>query len=382
MAAVNAPQRLDRLPPGFLDTPASELHRLLAGPTLIHLPGERGDELFVSVLQHGNEDTGLRALQRLLARYGDRPLPRPLTLFVGNVEAARHGHRHLDHQADFNRAWPGTELPPGPETRLLAEVFEIMRGRRLFASLDLHNTSGDNPPHVGVNMLDDRCLQLARLFARTVVYFTRPRGPQAHAFLGLCPALIIECGPIGTQAGLERTERFLEQCLRLETIPDEPPPPQALDLFTSVALVQIPSAIRFCFAQPPQPVEPPLDLCLPADLDRLNFQELAAGTRLAYCRDGPWPVRALDPAGHEVTAEFFERDGGELRLRRPVMPTLLSRDARILHQDCLCHLMERLPIEHGTPTGTGQDRPEASIDRERITREPTSRRRAHPQCDE
>jgi len=57
---------LDSLPNGFLDTPARQLHCLLSGPTLIHLPGRRREPLFVSVLLHGNEDTGVVALQRLL----------------------------------------------------------------------------------------------------------------------------------------------------------------------------------------------------------------------------------------------------------------------------------------------------------------------------
>ena len=57
---------LEALPEGFLDTPARELHRLLSGPTLIHLPGRRSAPLLVSALQHGNEDSGLVALQSVL----------------------------------------------------------------------------------------------------------------------------------------------------------------------------------------------------------------------------------------------------------------------------------------------------------------------------
>ncbi|MEF8708104.1 MAG: hypothetical protein V5B38_04150 [Candidatus Accumulibacter propinquus] len=57
---------LDTLPEHFLDTPARELHRLLPGPTLIHLPGRRQPPLFVSVLLHGNEDSGVVALQSVL----------------------------------------------------------------------------------------------------------------------------------------------------------------------------------------------------------------------------------------------------------------------------------------------------------------------------
>lgn len=330
--------RLDTLPAGFLDTPATGLHRLLPGPTLVRVPGEAPEALFVSVLQHGNEHTGVEAIQRLLADYGARPLPRPLWLFIGNPGAARHGHRRLDDQPDLNRCWPGTELPASAETRMLDEVVEILRGEPLFASLDIHNTTGESPHYAGVNILDDRCLQLARLFTRTVVYFTRPRGAQAQALLGLCPAVTLECGHVGDRSAAAHVHDFLERCLRLEALPAEPPPPGEIDLFQSVALVQVPHGIRFRFGSGAD-----ADLVLDPELDRLNFVELEPGTALGEVRGGAWPVRALDPTGHEVTSTFFEVSDGRLRLRRRVMPSLLSRDPRIVRQDCLCHLMERMP---------------------------------------
>lgn len=335
---------LDHLPAGLLETPAPSLQRILPGPTLIHIPGERPDALFVSVLQHGNEDAGLLAVQRLLTAYDGRPLPRALSLFIGNVEAARHGLRHLDGQLDFNRAWPGTEQPAGPETRLLAEVFARMRERPLFASIDIHNTSGSSPHHVGVNSLDPRCLQLAHRFSRTVVHFTRPRGAQAQAFLGLCPAVILECGRVGSPEGVTHAQDFLAECLCLDTLPEDPPGPGDLDLFGSVAVVAIPESVRFDFEWPAHRAADDLDLCLPGDIDRLNFRELTAGTAIGRCRGPHAPVRASDPTGRDVTGTFFECSDHELRLRRPVMPSLLTPDPRIIRQDCLCHLMERIPV--------------------------------------
>lgn len=50
---------VDRLPDGLLQARATDLARVLGGPTLIHLPGIRPEPLFVSILLHGNEDVGL-----------------------------------------------------------------------------------------------------------------------------------------------------------------------------------------------------------------------------------------------------------------------------------------------------------------------------------
>lgn len=324
----------DHLPAGLLEAPAARLREILPGPSLIRLPGERPEALFVSVLQHGNEDTGLRAVQQLLASYGNRALPRALSLFVGNVEAAAHGQRRLDHQPDYNRCWPGTELPDSPETRMMAQVAAAVRERPLFASIDVHNTTGENPHHACVNVLDPECLQLARLFGRTVFYFTRPRGVQPQAFTGRCPAVLLECGRPGQAFGVDHARDYLAHCLELPSIPDTPLRP--LDLFHSVALVELRDEVRFCFGEGHD-----AELLLDPELDRMNFRELHPGTALGRVRGERMPVTATDPAGRDVTDDYFEIADGELCLRRAVMPSLLTRQPRIVRQDCVCHLMER-----------------------------------------
>ena len=81
----------EKLPAGLLETSVETLAELLGGPTLLHLPGRRTEPLFVTILAHGNESTGFYAVQALLRKYHNRELPRALSIFVGNVAAARHG---------------------------------------------------------------------------------------------------------------------------------------------------------------------------------------------------------------------------------------------------------------------------------------------------
>ncbi|MFZ3041956.1 MAG: hypothetical protein WA108_09235 [Thiobacillus sp.] len=33
---------------------------------------------------------------------------------------------------------------------------------------------------------------------------------------------------------------------------------------------------------------------------------------------------------------------GEITLRKPLMPAMLTRDEQVIRQDCLCYLMERI----------------------------------------
>ena len=69
------------LPERFLEVDPRVLHELLDGPTLIHLPGRREPPLFVSTLLHGNEVTGMLAVQELLRRHLEGGLPRALSSY-------------------------------------------------------------------------------------------------------------------------------------------------------------------------------------------------------------------------------------------------------------------------------------------------------------
>lgn len=326
------------LPPGFLTARASELHRVLPEPTLIHLPGRRGQPLFVSILLHGNEDTGLRAVQRVLAAHAARGLPRPLSLFIGNVDAARAGLRRLDGQPDYNRVWPGTLDPDLPESRLMAQVVADMARLNPFASIDIHNNTGLNPHYGCVNLLTPATLHLAALFSRIVVYFTRPLGVQSMAFSRLCPAVTVECGKAGSGAGDEHAASLVEAALHLDHFPAQPPRREDLAVYHTVATVKIPPDLAFEFG------DAGADLCLPTSIERWNFVDLPAGTVWGTLREGAPPPEVVAEDGADVVGEYFDLTGGRLRLRRPATPAMLTLDTRVVRQDCLCYLMEHYPL--------------------------------------
>ncbi|MEF8703646.1 MAG: M14 family metallopeptidase [Candidatus Accumulibacter sp. UW26] len=329
---------LDHLPERFLDTPARELHRLLCGPTLIHLPGRRTPPLFISVLLHGNEDTGVVALQSVLRAYGQRPLPRALSILVGNVAAAREGLRRLDDQPDYNRVWPGSTVhTASPEYAAMREVFQRMEARGAFASIDIHNNTGLNPHYCVVSRLNQAVLQLALLFARTVVCFRGLLGTQTVAFSSLCPSLTIECGKPGKAANEEHVARFIDACLHLAQFPSHAVREQDIDLYHTVATVRVPAAASFGFG------DARADIDFDPELDHMNFRPLAAGTLFGRTRL-PLPLDVQDESGRDVAAAYFACGDGKIRLRRATMPAMLTLDARVVRQDCLCYLMERLPF--------------------------------------
>lgn len=335
-------EELDALPEGLLELPAPRLHERLSGPTLIHLPGRRPRPVFVAVLLHGNEDTGWEAMRALLHHYqtSETPLPRALSLFIGNVSAARAGLRRLDGQPDYNRVWPGGDHPRCEETQLMRAVVAQMRARDVFISLDLHNNTGLNPHYACINRLEDRFFHLATLFSRTVVYFTRPQGVQSLAFAKLCPSVTLECGPVGAAHGIKHAREFVDACLHLSDLPRHPFNPQDIDLFHTVATVKIPQHLSFGFG------DAEADLRFSPDLDHLNFRELPAHTTLASIRPGSDAFLDVhNETGAPVGERYFSYDDGILRTRRPLMPSMFTLNEQVIRQDCLGYLMERLSLE-------------------------------------
>lgn len=326
---------LDHCPAGLLETPASALHEVLGGPTLVHLPGRRPEPLFVSALLHGNEDVGLRALQTVLARLRGRTLPRALSFFIGNVAAARAALRRLDGQPDYNRIWPGSDHDC-PEAHVAQAVTEAMRARNVFASIDLHNNTGLNPRYACVSRLDAPHLQLASLFSRTVVYFSTPVGVQSAAFSALCPAITCECGKVGDETGVARAAELIDAVLHLDAIPHHPMRPGDLHLFHTIATVHVASDATISFDDGPG------DVRFVRDLDHFNFRELEAGTALAFTSRAD-ALRATGELGEDITRLVLRHEGGAIRLGMPLMPSMLTRDECVVRQDCLCYLMERMP---------------------------------------
>ncbi|SEQ86226.1 hypothetical protein SAMN05421690_1002147 [Nitrosomonas sp. Nm51] len=333
------------IPEGLLNLQAHELYKQLNGPTLFRLPGRHTPPLFISVLLHGNEPVGWNAIRDILYRYQNKELPRSLSLFVGNIEAAQFHQRHLEHQPDFNRIWQfdtGNSVKDAdstPEYRMAQQVFETMAGAGLFACVDVHNNTGLNPHYACVNKLETPFLHLAMLFGRIVIYFTRPQGVLSLAFSRLAPSVTLECGQPNNPRGEAHAIEYLTACLNLSEIPAHEVAKNDIELFHTVAIVRIAPGMTVGFQ------EDELDLRLIDNIDHLNFRELPFNTLIGWQKDQRELVlRTADEQDHEVSDRYFHLDGNALRISRPVMPSMLTRNIQVIHQDCLCYLMERLVL--------------------------------------
>jgi len=327
---------VEKLPAGFIDAQPEQLDELLGGPTLINLSGRQQPALFVSLMLHGNEPTGLFAMQALLRKYVGCELPRALSIFVGNVSAARHKLRRLERQPDYNRIWGGDGNTV--EHKMMAEVVACVRKRGVFASIDIHNNTGINPHYACINKLETAFLQLASLFSRTVVYFTKPEGVQSMALSCFCPAVTLECGQPGQAFGVEHARDYLDACLNLHEIPKHPIAPQDVSVFHTVAIVTIPEEVSFSFCSND------VQLHFVDDIDHFNFSEMPAGTHFGWRHDESSRLTCQDENGNDVSERYFRYQDGNIELAMTVMPSMLTRDEKVIRQDCFCYLMEQMEL--------------------------------------
>jgi succinylglutamate desuccinylase len=319
---------------------ASQLHEVMPHPTLLFLEGQKKQPLFVTVLLHGNEDTGLLAIQKILRKYEARKLPRSLIVFFGNVYAAKEGLRRLEGQPDYNRVWPGGEETDTPEGRLIARVVEKVVAHQPFASIDIHNNTGKNPHYGCINKLTHDFLYLASLFGRTVVFFETPKGVQSLAMAEHCPAITIECGKPHLQKGTDHAAEFVDSLLHLSAFPDYAVQNEKeLDVCHTVAKVVIPEIYSFSYS------DARADILLLPELEEDNFSMLEAGTPFARVREGSSArFAAYDDNEVDHFDDFFVIEANEIRLKKPLMPSMITLDERVIRQDCFCYLMERIEI--------------------------------------
>ena len=327
---------INTIPENLLSLPASGLHTLLPGPTLIHIEGRVNPAVFVSVLLHGNEHTGWDAVRNLLSKYSTKSLPRSLSVFIGNVEAARYNKRFLDGQPDFNRIWNGGQLP---EHQMMQQIQKEMKRRGTYISIDIHNNTGKNPHYACINRTHNEFLQVATLFSRTLVYFIRPEGVQSMAFAEFCPAVTVECGTSGQLQGTEHALDFIEACLHLSEIPTHAVDSRDIDLYHTIAVVKIGDEYTFGF----NPTDN--DLRLYEETEFYNFRELPEGTPIGEIHGQIQnPLIVQDEAGNEVCNMYFAIDNGIIRSCRKIVPAMITLNTEIIRKDCFCYLMERYPL--------------------------------------
>ncbi|MDX2476819.1 MAG: M14 family metallopeptidase [Gammaproteobacteria bacterium] len=326
---------MNHIPDGFLDAKAEDLHAVLKTPTLFHLEGSNPQPLFISTLLHGDETTGLYAIQRLLKRYLDTPLPRAISIFIGNIEAAKDNQRRLDTQDDYNRIWPGSHHNNSPEKDMMQNITNIMAKKKPFASIDIHNNTGKNPHYGCINILNPHGLVLASKFSDIAVYFTDPKGVQSSAFSDFCPSIVLECGQASDRSGEDHALIYLEKILQMDSLSSGSS--NNLKLYHTIARVTVPKTVSIG--------DESKDICLNVELEDSNFKRVDPGTAFASVNSTKEQLIIVNSESHEdITDEYMEIKDNELKFKKPITLSMFTTNERAIRQDCICYFMEELHV--------------------------------------
>lgn len=329
-------QILDELPDKFFDLPAAEIHRAVPEPTLFALPGRSLKRaIFVSTLLHGDETSGLTALQTFLS-HQSFPLERPLLLFIGNPQAAKLNQRRLADQPDFNRIWNQGQ---GPEYKLGQQLLQYLQDQPLFLAMDIHNTTGKNPSYPCVTHLEPYSLNLAQMFGNQIVYFKEPHEVLSAALSEFCPAITIESGQSGDVDGIKKLIKFLKECMQLDEIPKRN---ITADIFHSVARIKIPQNIDLGLESN---MEEPAPLKIREDLDELNFKILNKEVRIGCRNKTDIFFEEWNEKNELKYGEFLSYKENEIFFKAGFMPSMLTTSPSAAKGDCLGYLMQPLTIK-------------------------------------
>jgi len=326
---------MNHIPDDFLNAKAEDLLDILKTPTLFHLEGINPQPLFICTLLHGDETTGLYAIQRLLKKYRNEPPPRALSLFIGNIAAARENLRRLDTQDDYNRIWPGSHHSDSPEKDMMQIVTNIMRKKNPFASIDIHNNTGKNPHYGCINILNPHGLVLVSAFSDIAVYFTDPKGVQSSAFSDFCPSVVLECGQASDRSGEDHALSYIEKILQMDSLSSGDS--DNLMLYHTIARVTVPKTVSIG--------DITKDICLNPQLEEKNFHQILPGTEFASINSTKNKLIIVNSESHEdITDEYMEIKDDRILFRKPITLSMFTTSERAIRQDCVCYLMEKLHI--------------------------------------
>ena len=134
-----------------------------------------------------------------------------------------------------------------------------------------------------------------------------------------------------------RAYDYLLRCLRLDEVPIGHA--EDFSLYRSEARVHVPEGVSFHFADEAGAVP----LVLTGGVEGVNFHELPAGFRFGSSEQPLEEVLCVLDVNHvNVTQRYFAVEDGAILLKQPVIPAMYTTDPYVVHQDCLCYLMERL----------------------------------------
>ena len=309
--------------------------RNLGGPASLLFTGrDPGRTRALVTLLHGNEPSGVMALQRWL-RSGQRPAVN-LLVVVASVHAALEPpaftHRMLPRARDLNRCF----RPPSDDEqgRLAQEILEILRVHRPEAVVDMHNTSGSGPSFGVCTHLDRQHDALVSLFTRRLIVSHLNLGALMELSDERTPTVTIEVGGrLDEEAHALAWEGFQRYATAERVLASGEEVEWGLEVLRDPIRLELQDGVTLAYGEAPKPGH---DITLCADIEHHNFGVVHADTQLGWIdRDPRSLFKATDAVGRCAVASLVRSERSELYPARDLKLFMITTNTSIAQTDCL-----------------------------------------------
>ncbi|MCZ6830185.1 MAG: succinylglutamate desuccinylase/aspartoacylase family protein [Gammaproteobacteria bacterium] len=308
--------------------------RGLPGPIAIHVAGRDPARCRVLVtLSHGNEPSGLEAVQRWLLS-GTQPAVNIVVIFGAVAAAAAEPlffHRMLPGERDLNRCF----TPPYEDCQgeLAQAILSHIRRQRPEAVIDLHNTSGSSPAFAVTCGDAPAQRQLVGLFVEQLVVTDLRLGSLMEQELG-CPVVTIEAGGSQDEQAEVTADRGLARYFGEDDVFAQLRP---ITLFKHPLRLELSHHSRIDYAQRALHDR---DITVRDDIEQFNFAPVHAGEMLGWLdEDGLDHLLISGGPDDHPPVEYFRVEDGQLYPRRTLRVFMATTRPDIAASDCLFYFI-------------------------------------------
>jgi len=324
------------VPSSWKDDPYEKILTGLKDLQLYKFPGRNPEGILVMGLLHGNETSGFYGIINTIKgwlRKGINPWCDVYFLF-GNSTAARlephFSNRINGNGLDYNRIWAITK---GDERlrEKVQTVLEFVKAMKIRFAIDLHNTSGKNPPFV--IYFNDKHIHFAKHFEQRLVFGGNYATSSGFALERLGVTIVsLECGLTRTADAHARAQEHIQTCISYLENDGKLSVKYPHSLFLEImAPIKFIPGVTFVFGDSPNG-----GVVVRSDIEELNFKLLPAGSILGYAPEMPFQLIGMD--GESILEDWLLLEHGAVKTKQDCILMLGSRDKKIVKQDCLAVL--------------------------------------------
>jgi succinylglutamate desuccinylase len=332
----------DSIPDFFYELNQENVLDYLDEMSLFYQKGDLDKTVVLSTMLHGNETSGLFAIQKFLKSILPTSNQPSYMILLGNPKAFHQNKRLVENQLDRNRIW---QLDGEHEDHELSkQVIEKLINFPLVCAIDIHNNTGKNPYFCCVNRLDKKTLGMASLFEADALFFENP-STAFTTFMGrFCPSVTLECGMSGDAVGVEKAFKFISSSVVKAVNEGFLEQKFTHSVFKSFGKFRIPESTNIVFKKREKPnIFKETNLVwFFDDLEKFNLKLVPTGEKIGEILGSKDQVRIESEFSEDLFEELFELKGTEIIVKHEFYAAMVTKNVEVAKSDCFFYFLKKV----------------------------------------